>query len=447
MTTGTLFIMSGTLTSANGVASTAEGFAVIASFFNSSSNYTRIACSGTFGAPGAGDGTREGNFGVWRAVSASQPYDVILKWSYNDNWAGWDAPVQSWGVGILTGIHSSSVAWAGTTNNDGLDTTPLNPFISGTMVYSRRNSAGGLSTVTGSKRGFMDPGGGTTYNQGTKIICVGDAEFFTILVDASSNNSFDGMYYFGPYIPARPEFTLPRISFSTNTAGFFLQNTTFGAVAKSAVDGALTYKMPTNITITSSIPTPEAFKADYTTKYAAPYAITTSYLPAPQEYPIFLTAQETGAGYVGYLEDIRVTYASASNYSMFGVSSSYEPPKDEGEGTWTYSGGDRMVVSQSTNGAYPTITIPWTGSVPFLSGNKWEASTVFLTGSMGDFGSQPRGFQEIGALGSVTVTNNIIQGGTAETLYRGLSGGSYVYQRGTPPAGATDITIVGEISS
>lgn len=45
------------------------------------------------------------------------------------------------------------------------------------------------------------------------------------------------------------------------------------------------------------------------------------------------------------------------------------------------------------------------------------------------------------SLGNVTTTS---EGGTTTVLvYRGVSGGQFVFSEGSPPVGATDITIIG----
>jgi hypothetical protein len=45
-----------------------------------------------------------------------------------------------------------------------------------------------------------------------------------------------------------------------------------------------------------------------------------------------------------------------------------------------------------------------------------------------------------------TIVNTVTTGTTSVPIYRGFLAGNYVYQTGSPPGGATDITIVGYIN-
>lgn len=53
------------------------------------------------------------------------------------------------------------------------------------------------------------------------------------------------------------------------------------------------------------------------------------------------------------------------------------------------------------------------------------------------------GVSNVQTAGTTTITTT---GTTTSPIYRGFLGGNYVYQTGSPPGGATDITIVGYIT-
>lgn len=398
------------ITGSSGQAAHRDGFAEIARFFDNHGGYSRIASSGSFGATGETSASIEQSFGVWRAVSASLPFDVILKWSYNDIWNFWDSAANSFGIGMLVGIHASGEAWAGTTTNTN-DTKPASPFVGNSIVYSRRSQAGGTLLATGSKNGFL-PINGSVMDQNTRIVMSGDNDSFTLAFDSLNNNSFNSLTHWGPYIPSNSEYTLPRIFFCYSTPTFFTKNTVYGGRSKAASEACLTYMWLTG-SVSTSLPAVEAFKTDYYT-YQSPVPVTSSFLPDMQEYPILLTANETGGEYVGYLDTIRVTYSSLANGSQL-------------------NSGSRLVISQSTAASNPTITIPWNNTA-FPSGTFYSGSCVFMTGSnaFGTFGGTGIAVDRLGTTDAIIT---VVTTSAATVLYRGFLGGNYVYSEGSPPGG------------
>ena len=101
----------------------------------------------------------------------------------------------------------------------------------------------------------------------------------------------------------------------------------------------------------------------------------------------------------------------------------------------------RLVISQSVNAAVPTLTMHWSGTA--ASGSSYSAS-MFLTGTdvFGRSGQSGYFIDRLGTTDSmVTVVSQTIV--TNNYLYRGRVGATYVFEVGSPPAGATDIVIMG----
>lgn len=391
---------------------TKRAYEGIALFFDSHGGYQRIAWN-----TGSADGNNA--FKVWRAVSASQPFDVILKWSYNEFWTDWTIQAD-YGLGILVGSHASGQAWNGTTNNPN-DAHAQPPFKEGSMVFSRPTAAGGA--VSSSKDCFaIVPD--VTFPTYTLINGAGDNDSFTFVFDTGNNGGNNGILHFERFQPINDNFTFPFFFYSSQMTGeqYFKQNTTYGATTVVSTDEAcLTYISISSGVVTGALPIPEKCQVDYDIGYAPPIPLSTSFMPYVFEYPILLVSKETGGEYVGYLTALRKTWQHIANYSRLG--------------NW------RMVISQSTNSDVPTLTMHWSGSA--ASGSVYSSS-LFLTGSsaIGQFGQAGIFVDRLGTTDSiVTVVSQTIV--TNNYLYRGRIGANYTFQVGSPPAGATDIVIMG----
>lgn len=402
------------ITGSLGDAANRELFSRISTFFNGHPGYQRIAQSGSL--------TDQEAFRVWTAVSAANKFDVVLKWSYTNTWTFWNV-ANSYGVGIIVGAHPSGLAWSGSRNDSG-DSKPDVLFKTGSIVMSRQSAVGGDYSVQKNYFHLIR----NTVNPNTAVVCSGDNDSFCIVLNEGNNTSADSFFYFGKYERVNPNYNFPYMFIGSQTTDWFTQGTTYGSLTSTNGNDACIAFMSASGAATGSLPVPEKVKFDYATHYVTPIAMSSSFLPKILEYPISLTAKETGAEYVGYLNDIRITHNTIGNFSRL-------------------YGGNRLVVSQSDAGDRQTITVPWLSSSTMTSGSFFSGSQcLFLTGS-DTFGLSGMAGIYVDRLGTtdsiVTVVSQVIQ--TTSILYRGRSGANYVYQRGSPPAGATDIVIIDEV--
>lgn len=386
----------------------------VALFFDTHPGYQRIAWN---------TGSIDGNnaFKVWRAVSGTQKFDVILRWSYTDYWDAWSV-YSDYGVGLAVGAHDSGEAWNGTTNNPN-DVPAVPPFKPTSIVMARQVACGG--NITASKDAFHLVGPGNTIPHYMLMNGSGDNDSFTFIFDEDNNGTNNFLLHFERFIPVNSDYTFPFFFYGTGAANsnYFQQTTTYGELGLVASDDAcLVYVSASAGNITGTLPVPERAQVDYAHNYAIPFPISTSYLPYVLEYPILLISMETGGEYVGYLNALRKTWHDIPNYSRLGNQS-------------------RLVISQSVNAAVPTLTMHWSGTA--ASGSSYSAS-MFLTGTdvFGRSGQSGYFIDRLGTTDSmVTVVSQTIV--TNNYLYRGRVGATYVFEVGSPPAGATDIVIMG----
>ena len=390
-----------------------EGFNRIAYFFDSNPGFQLVAQNWS---PGT-----ENSYKVWRAVSASNTFDVVLKWSWNEYWDIWKCNTD-YGVGIQIGAHPSQTAWSGTTTTTG-DIAPVSPFKSGSYVFSRQNSVGADYERP---RNYFEKI--EDFDAGRGILVSGDYDSFCIATNASNNTDFEKIYYFGKFIPNDSDYNFPFI-FHTNLGNStpFIRNTTYGSKIDAASNGgAMTYVSVSNNYVTGVLPSNESYLLDYVTHYTAPMAISTSNFQKVLEYPIMIISTETGGGCVGYINDIRVTHNQIPKLSRL-------------------DSGNRLVLSSSDSATTFNLTIPWNSSSVINSGSFYSSSQCqFLTGSTiwGLAGQGPIFVDRLGTTEAITITNVTTSGTIENILYRGVSGGQFVYSTNTPPAGATDIVIL-----
>lgn len=118
-------------------------FKLIVNFFDSHNSYQRISSYVGLNGSSFPDSVGIWSFGVWRMVSASAPFDIfigVVTASGTHNSTNGQFLINSTqGFGIMTAWHSSSVAWNGTTNNDGNDSF-YSPWKSGSVILPTNNS-------------------------------------------------------------------------------------------------------------------------------------------------------------------------------------------------------------------------------------------------------------------------------------------------------------------
>lgn len=401
------------ITGSFGVETNRRFFEGVAQFFDGHPGYQRIAWKDD----GVGG---EENFKVWRAVSGTQKFDVIVKWSFNDFWSSWNIG-NAYGVGIAIGAHDSGEAWNGTTNNP-TDAAVTPPFKAGSIVMARSVAVGG--DITGSKDTFFhfSEDGVSHY---TLLNASGDNDSFTIVLDVGNTGVVTHLFHFERFVPVNPEYKFPYFLYTNGNTplGWFEANTTYGSLTLAdAKDACVAYISTSGGSVTGSLPIPEKVQLDFQSDYSFPFAISTSYFPYVSEYPIALISMETGGEYVGHLSALRRTYQQIRSYSRLDNQT-------------------RMVISQSYSENSPTLTMNWSGSA--ASGSSYSGS-LFLTGSstIGRSGLSGYYIDRLGTTDSiVTVVSQTIV--TNNYLYRGRIGANYVFQVGTQPAGATDIVIMG----
>lgn len=387
----------------------------VSSFFDTHPGYQRIA-SNTGSQP-----SQNNAFKVWRAVSGTQKFDVICRWSWTDFWDAWTVE-NNYGVGISVAAHASGEAWNGTTNNpDDLPAVP--PWKPGSTVMARQTAAGG--ETSGSKDKFFTFDGSSTTNY-TLVQASGDNDSFTFALDQGNVGAITSIVHFERYIPVNNNYTFPYVFFASgnSTPSYFQRATTYGTLTNlGGEDASLVYISSSAGAVTGTLPIPEKVRFDYNTTYKSPIPLSTSYVPNVLEYPIMLTSMETGGAYVGIMNALRMTYQHIRSYSRLGP------------------GETRLVLSQSVSEDSPTLTMHWSGTAP--SGSHYSSS-LFLTGSdvIGRSGGSGVYIDRLGTTDPIlTVISQTIV--TNNYLYRGRIGAAYVFQVGAPPQGATDIVIMG----
>lgn len=418
---GTVYTMDAYITSSGAPLSTRDGFSAISRFLDTCGSLTRIASSGSFGATGEVDASPEQSFGVWRSVSSSITYDIILKWSYSSTWTFWRAgQAGGWGLSILAGIHPSGQAWNGTTTNFN-DIPPTSPFKPDSIVYSRPNAIGGAAGATGSRNSFNVLNSGQIA-QNTRVI--GSVDNDSINIFFSNNNlatSWTSCLIWSSFIPFNPNYNLPFMLYvGTNN---LMKNNIFGNRLEQSTfpNAAFTYIWPQG-NVSGSLPFVEQFRTDFITQQG-PLPITSSFIPNITEMPILVAAHETGGEFVGYLESVRHVHNQISNGSRI-------------------NSGSRFVITGSGN-SFSNISIPWNNRA-YATGTYYSEPTLFLTGSESPlyvFGGLPRTIDRLGTTDAIiSVISQSI--GASQTLYRGFHAGNYVYSLDTPPSPATDIVVI-----
>lgn len=393
--------------------------------FDAAPGWERIASnygSGGTGLEATGQANPSGEqaWAVWRNVSGSVAHDVAIKWSWSSFYSAgeFEGGSSNWGVGLTVAFHSSSQAWNGTTSNNGTDTFPSGqPWKSGSLIFPRQNASGGIHQTEGDREymGLFS----LSLAQGNMISAVDNDNIFFAYNDTNVSNSagsHETIFYFGRYIPeSGSNVTFPYIYFceeaSADPGNMFVPLYSYGdLVEANDRNHGLSFS-------SSSIPDVTNYILSYdltTTSNSGTLSLSSG--SVLQEHPIYILRNETlstnpdinNVGAIGRLDFVRATRATdISNLDRVDNDSKLILSR-----SW---------VVQPAN-SYPSfITIPWVSGTLMPTGSSTNKTSNFV----------------LPVTGGTTGTTLI-------ALYRGENPpGTFVYSEGTPPAGASNVIIVG----
>lgn len=303
-----------------------ELFVAIYNFLNS--KYTRIASN--FGASGTGfdffDGANpagENAFAVFRANSASVPFNILLQWA--DVSAFGTSPGNPGllqgstgdGVGIMAAFREDGTnPWAGGTANAGADAKAATVWSAGTStlhVLGRSNTTGGThATNKENTHLLLDNSGTGTF---LRVHCVGDDDGFMILSDNADDGSYQACYI-GAYTPRSGLTVTYPLCMVINPNGFAFwgttSSTTFGSTTgNTSAEGGMVGAIPSDDTRGLSL------------NYSLP-SFETAFQPNGQAATPELDASDIGimqrevhAGLAGFLPSALVTAVfNVSNHEV-----------------------------------------------------------------------------------------------------------------------------------
>jgi len=393
--------------------------AEIVQIMDAATGWNRFASNyGTSGtgldATGGINPSGEEAFVVYRSVSSSNPCDIIIKWSYNQFYAAGKLQVgaSNWGVGIGVAFHSSSQAWNGTIVNGGTDTFPsATPWKSGSLVFPRQNANGGVHQTEGSREYvsmFLRDA-----PLGNLVSAVSNEHVFFAYNGTSqtqSSGKHNSIFYFGKYEPSTGsgDVNFPYVLYSSYNGNTQLQpNTIFGGTAESdTINCGISFNSA-SITDVFSFYTEYDFNVTNISSNNRTLPVSGTSLPVhPVSYILgepainnnFSGGQIGSVGYSNFFKVVR---------------------SDDVANLDTTDDDTTLFLSASVTAAGTAnfIVIPWvSGTIRPTGSNTTKITSVLLPGLSG--------------------------GSTLVPVYRGTLGGNYVYQNSTPPAGASNITIV-----
>lgn len=411
------------VTSSGNPAQNRDIFGEAVKFFDSIPSWQRIASQS--GSAGTGLGTTgdpnpagEEAWAVWRALSSSQPFDVIMKWSWSSFYASNQLEIGSsnYGVGLAIAFHSSSAPWNGTTNNNLADviTTPGEPWKSGSVIFPRQNEQNGSNATEGDRQYVaaisIDP---TTH----RMICVGDNDWFFIHLSQSSNDT--RWFYFGPYIPLTTSYSEPRnfnyvMISSEQGEGLDIGETYGSTTTNNTINAGVTFIVSSSATA-RGIPrigtvrlgtASSSFSNEIYVSYSGSGTTPINELP----FLIYSAEANYPGSALGYLEYIRAINSNLNNYDYLSTAS-------------------RLILSGNVAlTTYAQLSIPYSSSLTgsLFEGQVRSLGTNFLTSSLF-------------VTSSTTVAAQI-------PVFRGENPpGTYVYSQNSPPVGATNVIIIGYV--
>ena len=412
------FALNNNVTGAAGDTKTRASFFWIANFLDNHPAYSRVASyyGGGTGWLDSGEKT----FGVWRNNSSSYgKWDIFVGWSYNSypNSSNpfWKISVSNFGVGIGIAAHSTSVAWQGTTNNDGTDTFGnfvSHPWKTGSVIFPATNGKHGTNSII---KNAMLP---FRYNAGTgtsRIHAIGDNDNLAFLYSEANDSVFNYAFYFCEYTPVTSSYVFPYMMYLYNTdisTENFIRSSPI-----SEYQGGISFDLSGAFSRGST----ELVQFDYNqtaTDILMPVNFQTGKI---FEYPLQVAAGGAHKSYGGFTNFLRIVSKRLSSRDRLGSAT-------------------RMVVGNGT-GTGVSASVPWDGSTNPGGGTSHSGTNEFVTSSiLGLFSSQS--LSKILSNITTTVTTTVTVSVSSSTdLWRYFSAGNYLFST-TFPSGQTDIVKV-----
>lgn len=391
----------------------------------SSSYYQRIASNWGLGAAASNfSGSGEKAFGVWRSVSSSEPHDIFLCWCYNSasnvkagSEPTWSILNTNFGVAIAVGWHSSSVAWNGTTNNNGADTFGDAFFKSHSVVFPYANGAAQTATVA-------TRNAATPFYDGTdtslRMYGAADYDGFCLFLSGVAGGGFDTQLVFDRYTPITSSYDLPYI-FSVGYAANrgFPKETALGA-ANSGLSRVKVneFRLTNNGYGPTELPYFQYGSLNLDSNFITfPRGAGQANGAITDEYPIIVTTYQGEALPVGHMNFVRLVNAAHPDRARIGS-------------------GSRFVMTDSSAPG-TKFTMPFTASIN-PGGTLFTGSVFYNTAAFS--GGLPYTLPN----SAYSLLTTIISGSGSSTstdLWRYFLAGNYFFST-TYPAGQTDIVKV-----
>jgi hypothetical protein len=398
---------------------TRANFFWIADFLDKHPAYSRVASYYNGGTNWLDSG--EKTFGVWRNNSSSYgKWDIFVDWSYNTTTdtgtPTWLVGAVNYGVGIGIAWHSSSIAWQGTTNNNGADTFGTflsHPWKSGSIIFPAANGKFGANSANSNLMTNF------RYNAGTgtsRIHCVGDNDNLVFLFSENNDGVFNNSFYFLDYIPVTSSYNLPYMMYCYNadiSTVFFTRATLFD----EKQSGLSLFSTSSQNKNTCYLPIFE-----YNNLGTDPLMPVNFETGKIYEYPFLIAQGNATKQYVGYPTFVRAVSKRLTSRDRIGSAT-------------------RMVVGNGFPDSSVSASIPWDGATNPGGGTSQTGTNEFVTSSnFGMFFSQSSTPLAQTIVSTITTTVTVSVSSSTD-LWRYFSGGSYLFSA-TFPNGQTDIVKV-----
>lgn len=314
-------------------------------FFETHPAYSRIAWNtgsvgGGLKSNGFSDSIKDQAWFVYRNNSCSITYDIAIK-------VGTVYPASSWesynnaGLSIVAAWHSSSQAWAGTTNNNGTDQFTTTPWKSGSITTLRSNGATGASEAT--KTGMLEIGVASVVTK-TNVVITGTNDY-TVVHIAPGRDANEGAstvsttMFLGKYNAISSSYNL------TLCQGIMpILNTVVGS-APFLAGGGLIYT-------SSQIPGTLMYNIGGNGGSITPYDKTLIYSENPNfivEFPLWLTSDLTLA---------TADYSTIDNgFKIFGTIPEMNVASYNASGYRFYRNGTRLTIKSAVSDM--VYSVPW----------------------------------------------------------------------------------------
>lgn len=411
-------------------------FARIAEFLDVHPAYSRIASQNgvSIDAMSFPNAVGMNSYGVWRKSSGSHVWDVIVAYNtsslvsspggellYHYN----TSSLAHASIGVSFAWHSSSQAWTGTTNNDGLDSFITCPWKSGSVVLPSENSdipfdveylGAGYKSFAPNKNLLttVDVSGyaSTTYN----VILSADNNNFYFGI--SLDNTIIAQYIcFQKYVPVTASYNLPYFMNTYNIPNNYVYYNDTVAFSRFVVGagGGLTISQNTPTAIYNSTSFDAQIVFDKFMEFS-PTILNNLKFTAPEGkvwlFSPYLLSYAWERKYVGYPE-FMILIPGFKSFDRVG------------NNTWLVVGSNTDFVSSSVRWA-PNFT----GSMP--------TGTNYTQGAYVATGSTPTPFSHVSMS---NLFEPITVGVSDIPLYRSLAAGQYYYGDVNPVIGGASNTI------